>query len=93
MDLICEILEVVQNLTMFLLYTKAEVQHTEPPLKINVKESTVAYGQYSGDQVVACRNQIENIPFFCPLEVLLHGCSWIYTVFNKTLVAIRDLNM
>lgn len=31
--------------------------------------------------------------FFCPLEVLLHGRSWIYTVFNKTLVATRDLNM
>lgn len=53
-----EILEVVHNLILFLLHIEAEVQHTETPLKINVKESTVAYGQDSGDQVVACRNQI-----------------------------------
>lgn len=53
-----DILEVADNLIMFLLSFEAEVQHTEPPLNINVKESTVPYGQYSGDQVVACRNQI-----------------------------------
>lgn len=43
---------------MSILYIEAEVQHTKLPLNINVKESTVAYGQYSGEQVVACRNQI-----------------------------------
>lgn len=71
----------------------AGVQHIEPPLKINVKESIMAYGQDSGDQAVACRNQIENTSPFCPSEGLLHGHSWIYTVFNKTLVTTRDLNM
>lgn len=58
MGQICEILEVVHKVIMFLLYIESEIQQTEPPLNINVKESTVAYGQYSGDQVVACRNQI-----------------------------------
>lgn len=50
-------------------------------------------GSIQETKLLRAEIKYKTLSFFCPSEVLLHGRSWIYTVFNKTLVATRDLNM